>query len=216
MLDIIILVVCTFFIVSRLIKVLGQVEPDEERRRQQRYNSSVIAELLKQKHGTQAGSNDNINPNIIDAQVIAMSELKLSQEIRSILNKIRQIDSNFDLDRFINNTKKAYTMIVKAMHDSDKETLRYLLDDDTYNVVLENLESQSVNDTVKTSALNVNDVELIQANIYGDRAMLTVKIESQWDDIITDNQQQVKNKVDIWTFTRYLVQDKIWRLSKMQ
>lgn len=211
--DIIILLVCTFLIVNRLFKILGQYDADQSSARQSR-NNSVILNLLKQKY--------DVEPKTINAHTISLAELQLAPEIISVLDSIRQQDSEFDFDRFMTGAKKAYSMYMQALNNRDLNTLKHLLESDLYQKIKLDIEQKS--DVIKNVTINkIESIDLIKAAVYGDRAILTAQITYEASSLIQDSngnlisafQQplQKKNKIE---FSRYITQEKVWYISKVQ
>lgn len=208
--DIIILLLCTFFIINRLIKILGQYDTDQARKEK----NSIIMDLFKQRY--------NIEPSekIINPEVLSAAELKLPDNIRSVFEEIRKQDNQFDFDRFINGIKKAYTMYIKAKSDCDQDTLRNLVDVEVLNSI------KMQNDGFKKidSVSEVNQVTVKDAVLFGDRAMITVEIQSKEIHYIEDNNKNLisgskdnpTQKIINITFCRYLTQEKIWKIIRVQ
>jgi predicted lipid-binding transport protein (Tim44 family) len=219
--DVIILLICAFIIISRLVKMLGQFDPESDRERRERYNKSVVAALFKQKY---AGNNESQNINVINPEILSTAELQLPEPILKVLQQIRMQDPEFDFDRFLNGAKKAYVMVIKAISESDKKTLGYLLDSDMYEKVLKDIEQSSFSGFIKHNAVSeIESIEVIDAALYGDRAMLTVDIKSKQlsysedskGNLISGSKDKTNNKTSNIVFSRYLTQENIWRISKM-
>jgi predicted lipid-binding transport protein (Tim44 family) len=219
--DVIILLICAFIIISRLVKMLGQFDPESDRERRERYNKSVVAALFKQKY---AGNNESQNIDVINPEILSTAELRLPEPILKVLQQIRMQDPEFDFDRFLNGAKKAYVMVAKAISESDKKTLGYLLDSDMYEKVLKDIEQSSLSGFIKHNAISeIESIEVIDAALYGDRAMLTVDIKSKQlsysedskGNLISGSKDKTNNKTSNIVFSRYLTQENIWRISKM-
>jgi predicted lipid-binding transport protein (Tim44 family) len=201
--------------------MLGQFDPESDRERRERYNKSVVAALFKQKY---AGNNESQNINVINPEILSTAELQLPEPILKVLQQIRMQDPEFDFDRFLNGAKKAYVMVIKAISESDKKTLGYLLDSDMYEKVLKDIEQSSFSGFIKHNAVSeIESIEVIDAALYGDRAMLTVDIKSKQlsysedskGNLISGSKDKTNNKTSNIVFSRYLTQENIWRISKM-
>ena len=180
MFDIVILVFCTFFIINRLMQILGSYDSTDK----QKTRDSFINNFMKQRYA------NTDTQQIVDVEVIPASELALSLDQRMVLKQIRKIDSTFDLDNFLLGVKKAYSIIVNAINSNDRKTLENLVESDIINSFME--ENRKI-------SIEAKNVRFENAMIYGDRAIIRTKID-----------------LNYWTFTRYLTQDKIWRVSKFQ
>ncbi len=219
--DIIILLICTFLIISKLIKMLGQFDPEADKERKQRYNKSVIANLFNQKYGNK---NNSEEINIINAQTTSAEELKLSEGIKATLQQIRSQDSDFDFDKFISGVRKAYIMTIKAINESDFKTLEFLIESELYIKTQQEIENSKLSGlTKKNSVANIEIITLVDAILYGDRAVLTVEIKSQQifftedsnGNLISGSTDKTVEKTQKVTFCRYLTQSSVWKISKM-
>lgn len=166
--------------------MLGTFDVNEYKTRQER-NNSVIINLLKKKYNVSDEARE------IDAKVMSADEAKLPEHISNVLKEIKNQDTQFDFDKFMSSVRKAYIMYMKAIQDNDLETLKNLLDSDLL--------------TQKNSLTNIliekiDSIEMTHAVVYGDRAEITVKI-------VGDTQFQ------FITFSRYISQEKIWKIIKI-
>jgi predicted lipid-binding transport protein (Tim44 family) len=218
--DVIILLICAFIIINRLVKMLGQFDPESDRERQEKYNKSVVATLFKQKYE----GNKSQNINVINPEIVSAAELKLPESILKVLQQIRTQDPEFDFDRFINGAKKAYIMITKAISDSDHKTLEYLLDSDMYEKMIQNIEQSNLTgSTNHTSISEIESIDIVDAALYGDRAMLTINIKSKQisfsedskGNLVSGSKEKAVNKIKTVVFSRYLTQENVWKISKM-
>ena len=218
--DVIILLICAFIIINRLVKMLGQFDPESDRERQEKYNKSVVAALFKQKYE----GNKPQNINVINPEIVSTAELQLPETILKVLQQIRKQDPEFDFDRFINGVKKAYIMTTKAVSESDQKTLEYLLDGDMYEKVLENIKQSNLSGlTNHTSISDIESIDVVDAALYGDRAMLTVNIKSQQiffsedskGNLVSGSKEKSVSKTNKVVFSRYLTQENVWKISKM-
>jgi predicted lipid-binding transport protein (Tim44 family) len=219
--DVIILLICAFIIINRLVKMLGQFDPEADRERRERYNKSVVAALFKQKY---AGNNESQDINVINPEIVSTAELELPESVLKVLQQIKMQDPEFNFDRFINGVKKAYVMVIKAIAESDQKTLEYLLDSDMYEKALKDIEKSSLSGFTKHSSVSeIDSIKVIDAALYGDRAMLTTDIKSKQisysedskGNLISGSKDKTINKTNKIVFSRYLTQENVWRISKM-
>ena len=153
--DIIILLLCTFLIINRLMKMLGQYDAEQDKSRQGK--NTVIIDLFKQKYYV------NNNEKTINAQVTSVQELKLSETIRSTLNDIRSQDNEFDFDRFINGVRKAYGMCFQAIQENNLDVLKNLVDAE----LLETIKRNNKKADNPMSILNIDNIEVVDAALFG-------------------------------------------------
>jgi predicted lipid-binding transport protein (Tim44 family) len=201
--------------------MLGQFDPEADKERKQRYNNSVIANLFNQKYGNKNNSEDI---NIINAKATSIEELKLSEGIKATLQQIRSQDSDFDFDKFISGVRKAYIMTIKAINESDFKTLEFLIESELYTKIKQEIESSKLSGLIKRdSVANIETITLVDAMLYGDRAVLTVEIKSQQTsftedtngNLISGSVEKTFEKIQKFTFCRYLTQSTVWKISKM-
>lgn len=203
--DIVILLLCTFLIINRLMKMLGQYDQDEDRRR----NNTVIMDLMRKKY------NLKVNEKVINPQVISATELALPEETRKVINDIKNQDMDFDIDSFINKAQKAYVMYLNAVASSDSDTIKNLVDKDLYEKI-------SIKNNKKITIDNVDQATLIGAALFGDRAILTIGFsykafiftEDENGNIMSGSKEKPQSRKSQVTFCRYLSQEKSWKITK--
>jgi predicted lipid-binding transport protein (Tim44 family) len=206
--DIIILLLCTFLIINRLMKMLGQYDPEEDKRRNER--NTIIMDLMRKKYDL------NANEKVINPQVISATELTLPEDLRKIIYDIKSQDINFDIDDFINKAKKAYVMYLNAIATSDNDTIKNLTDEDFFNKI--SIRSNAV----KTKIDTIKDATLINGSLFGDRAMLTMSFtysgfiftEDDNGNVISGSKEKSQSRRSQVTFSRYLSQEKSWKITK--
>ena len=206
--DIIILLLCTFLIVNRLMKILGQYDPEQDKKRYEK--NTVIIDLMKQKY------NNTVNEKIIHPEVISPTEIALPDHIRTIINDIKIQDKDFDIDQFIRRAEKAYAISVNAMSDNDIETLNNLLDKDL-------IAKLAIQSSMKTKVNSITEATLSDAALFGDRAILTVHFkynvisfsEDNNGNIISGSKDKIQNRESLVSFCQYLAQEKVWKITKI-
>ena len=189
-------------------KMLGQYDPEQERRRQER--TTVIMDLMKKKYDPRT------NEKIIHPEVISAAELELSEDIRKTITNIKKEDLDFDIETFVNRAEKAYVMYVNALGSKDTTTIKNLVDQELFDkIVMENSKYQTQVTEVKNSTLTA-------AALYGDRAMLTITFnynvisfsQDENGNVISGSKDKPQSQTSHITFSRYLTQEKAWRITK--
>lgn len=186
-------------------KMLGQHDAEQDQSRQAK--NTVIIDLLKQKYSPH-------NERIIEPQVTSIEELQLPEEIRTVLNNIRLQDNDFDFDRFIHGVRRAYSMYFQAMQEKNWETLKNLLDLELFQKIKDDVASSRAESSIKPAAvLHIDTVKVIDAALFGDRAMLTVEINGHLSgDNTAMDTSSICHKT---TFCRYLLQERMWKITKI-
>jgi predicted lipid-binding transport protein (Tim44 family) len=127
------------------------------------------------------------------------------------LAKIRAADSGFDKDTFIQGARAAFDMIVASFAAGDRETLRPLLSDEVYeNFAGAIIDRADKGHTMETTLVGIRSADIVEANLDGRIAFVTVKfvteqIEVERDaagEVVSGNPSRVATVTDIWTFAR--------------
>lgn len=137
------------------------------------------------------------------------------------LMRIRGVDPSFDPNGFLDGAEGAFRMIVDAFAKGDRNTLRMLLDDDTYagfEGVIAGREQAGESQRSEVRAMQEMAIEA--ADLRGTTADVTVRFVSDQvnvttaqDGSIVAGADAVTELADIWTFRRDLrSQDPTWKL----
>jgi len=138
------------------------------------------------------------------------------------LMAVMKSDSAFDPEQFLNGAKAAYEMIVVAFAVGNKPTLRQLLGKDVYDGFVGAIEERELRgETVESSFIGIDKVDMIEADLKQKSALITVKFVSKLitstsdknGKIIDGNPKKVREVTDIWTFARSVSsRDPNWKL----
>lgn len=127
------------------------------------------------------------------------------------LTAIAEADPRFDPVEFVAGARAAYTMIVEAFAQGDKETLRPLLSDKVYGRYAEAIDARVAKDEVTTTEIDrIAEAQISGAELDGKTARVKVHFKA---DIATETRDKdgqlvagdLANKIDadeIWTFER--------------
>ncbi len=204
-LDIILFAMVAAFLVLRLRNVLGRRtgnqqrprDPAERRRREGEKEGNVI-EL--------ADRSDQAD----DAEELA-SDAESDDPLVAGIARIRIADPKFDADEFQGGARAAFEMVVHAFATGDSGTLRTLLSEEVaenfQNAIMARLEA---GETLETTVISVKSADLIEAEMRGRQAAVTVKFVSEQVNVTRDTEgrviegdpNQVTDITDIWTFAR--------------
>jgi predicted lipid-binding transport protein (Tim44 family) len=137
------------------------------------------------------------------------------------LGRMREIDRNFDVARFLAGVDQAFRIIVAAFAAGNRAALRPLLGDETYAAF-----EQAISTREKTGETQVSEVKAIQ-KLSVDSAELKSRVGLVTARIVSDQVSYTQDKdgrpvtgtdavteiTDLWTFERDLSQqDPTWRL----
>lgn len=127
------------------------------------------------------------------------------------ITKIKVFDPEFDIDDFQAGAKAAFEIIVSAFAAGDRETLRPLLSGDVYGNFAGAIEERARADKqMQTTVVGIKGAEVIEADLEGRDAVVTVKFVSEQinvtrdrDGKVTDGDpERIVTVTDIWTFQR--------------
>ncbi len=126
------------------------------------------------------------------------------------MTQIALADRNFEPSEFVVGARTAYEMIVTAFAAGDTKSLKPYLSEkvfDNFNSVIDS--RKRAGQVQETTLVAINDAEIIEADLKGRIAELTVKIVSEMINVTKDtagtvvggDPTKVTSVTDIWTFT---------------
>ena len=140
------------------------------------------------------------------------------------LVEIARIDRTFNVARFLSGAQEAFTMIVEAFADGDRETLRGLLSDSVYGAFERAITTREQNGEQSSVEIHaIRKSEIVDAHIDGRVAFITVRFVADETNILRDKDgkllsgdpDRVTETIDIWTFTRDVrSRDPAWLLCE--
>jgi predicted lipid-binding transport protein (Tim44 family) len=209
-LDIILLAMFAVFLVVRLYKVLGRRTGNEQPRdpfaglandEGRRDKVIPLPDRGRPQRAEEPGRESTAAP-AADAG---------SNPVQAGLARIRAADPDFDQTEFLVGARTAFEMIVNAYAAGDAGTLRPLLNDE----VFENFSSaikarQQAKETLQTTLVGITSAEILEADLSGRNALITVKIVSEQinvtrnadGQVVDGDPSTVATVTDIWTFSR--------------
>lgn len=137
------------------------------------------------------------------------------------LARMKTIDRNFDPAGFLNGAEQAFRMIVTAFASGDRNTLKMLLADDTYQAFETAIAGREAAGQTQVSEIrSIQSATIEEAELRGNVAAVAVRIVSDQVSQTVDAKgapvvgtDAVTEITDIWTFERDLsTQDPTWRL----
>ncbi|MBO0751174.1 MAG: Tim44 domain-containing protein [Bradyrhizobiaceae bacterium] len=138
------------------------------------------------------------------------------------LDAIAEADRTFDVKQFIAGARAAYEMIVTAYATGDRRLLKGLLEREVYDgfdAVIRQRETRG--ETVETRFVSIDASEIINAQLRGKMAHLTLRFVSHLvsvtrnrnGNVIDGSADSVTSVTDIWTFAREVTsRDPNWKL----
>jgi predicted lipid-binding transport protein (Tim44 family) len=143
-------------------------------------------------------------------------------ELARTLERMREIDPNFDARHFMEGAKVAYEMIVTAFAEGDEKTLKPLLAPDIFEQFAAAIDTRKSGGlTQELEFVGLDEATLKDARLDGTTARMTVKFVSKVitatrdanGEVVEGNPEKLTTVREIWTFERDLTsRDPNWRL----
>jgi predicted lipid-binding transport protein (Tim44 family) len=210
--------------IFKLRSVLGRRTGDDDTRLEQRARRAAEEQ---QRTATASGSDkvvplprrdrDEAAAEPAPAVSLAEREERLKgfasgdEVITKGLMEVSRADPAFDPEQFMAGAKRAYEMIVTAFAEGNLKTLRELLNKDVYDGFAGAIsERAGRGEQVDQSFVGISKADILEADVRGGKANITVRFVSQLitairnraGDVITGDANRVKDVTDIWTFSR--------------
>ncbi|WP_420407719.1 Tim44/TimA family putative adaptor protein [Hoeflea sp.] len=193
---------------SVLGKRTGNERPPREKmeRREQTASQDGIDDpkvVTLPRRGREAAESDAFAA--VDAYAEPGSDLNKS------LRELVAADPSFDPKEFVRGASMAYEMIVSAYADGDRKTLKSLLSREVYEgFVAAITERENRGETVRSNFVGIEKASIIQAEMKGAEANVTVRIVSQLisatidknGEVVEGDLAEVTDVNDVWTFAR--------------
>ncbi len=215
MLDVILLIVLTIFIFSRLFKVLGDTKFDNEQNVQEEEKSWNFAQPNNKGKPTQV---------IQKIEIASAIEAELEANDRDAFELIRKkYDPLFTADKFLKGARTAFEMIVKSFNEGNLSILKELLLPDLQRIFEEEINNRlnakqkyevtlvSIKESKILNVTSVNDYVSIKVKFITEQIIVIRDLKSQL--IVDGNEKKIKVISDIWTFAKDMkVKSKVWKL----
>src|SRR6202048_713020 len=171
-LDIILFAMVAGFLVLRLRSVLGRRTGNERRRelfpRRAAPASDNVATLVEPDKRSARPADDGP-----PADAVAQG-----------LGRLRRADPSFDPSHFIEGARTAFEMIVAAFAKGDKTGLRPLLSDEVFQQFAAAIDERvAAKETLETRIEKLDAVDVVEAELVGPTAQLTLKLVSQQSNV---------------------------------
>ena len=210
--DILIFAAIALFLIFRLRSILGNRDGFEQKRPEQ---SAFDA--------TAQTENDNVPKKIVPLQAKKSS---ISIANGQGLDAVRQADSSFRDDEFMQGAAGAFSMVLQAFADGDLSTLRRLLAFELYEEFAQSIHNRDKEgDQLTITVHAINDVQLTDGSVKDFIASVTVKFISEQSRIVKNNagvmvedeSEEQAVFTDIWVFERDTqLDDPNWKLVETQ
>lgn len=209
--------------IFKLRSVLGRRTGDDDARLEQRARRAA-----EEQRAAAAGASDKVvalprreREDVAGEPVATVSQAEKDERIKTYasgdegisngLMEISRADDGFDPEQFMAGAKRAYEMIVTAFAEGNLKTLRELLNKEVYDSFAGAIaDRDSRGEQVDQSFVGISKADILEAEVKGGRANITVRFVSQLisairnraGDVLTGDANRVKDVTDIWTFSR--------------
>jgi predicted lipid-binding transport protein (Tim44 family) len=147
-------------------------------------------------------------------------ELAAQSGLRAIANADRQ----FDAGLFIEGGKSAYKLVLEAYWQGDKDTLKFLCDDDVYESFAEAIDGRlERGETLENRLVRIDEARIVDANYDHPVARITLRLDADIAAMVKDKDGNViggsmtdaVETHDVWTFMRDVKSgDRNWKLDE--
>lgn len=147
---------------------------------------------------------------------------EIGSAVANGLDAIAAQERGFDAQHFLGGARSAYEMIVLAFANGDRRALRDLLAKDVFEGFSAAIsEREARGETMETRFVAIDKADIIDAQVKGRTAQITVRFVSQLISVtrnasgeVTDGDPEtVADVTDVWTFSRDLgARDPNWKL----
>jgi predicted lipid-binding transport protein (Tim44 family) len=125
--------------------------------------------------------------------------------------RIKAVDKSFDENGFLQGARGAFEIVVNAFAKGDTAALRPLLSETVYASFAQAIRArQQAQETLETNLISIKSIDLAEAELEGNTALVTVKFVSdqinvtraQDGKVVDGDPERVVEKIDLWTFAR--------------
>ncbi len=224
-------------VIFKLRSVLGRRTPDDEARIDKRMRADQAEQQAAAAARDKVVSMPRRGADVAPAPVgsdtaVAEAEARVKlysggdASIERALLELTRIDATFDPKHFVDGAKQAYEMIVTAFAEGNRKVLKDLLSKEVFEGFASAIsDRESRAEQIDQSFVGINKADIVEAEVKGGLAQLTVKFLSQLISatrdksgaVISGDPQKIKEVTDIWTFAReQSSRNPNWRLVATQ
>ena len=222
-------------VIFMLRNVLGRRTPEDEARidrnmraqqAQERAAAGEKVVAIPRRTGDAAPVPATAEAASADAEALVKAFAAGDSAIESGLVQLSRTDASFDPKHFLDGARQAYEMIVTAFAEGNRKVLKDLLSKEVYEGFCDAIsDRESRSEQIDQSFVGINKANIVEAEVKGGMAQLTVKFVSQLISatrdktgvVIHGDPQKIKEVTDIWTFAREVSsRNPNWRLVATQ
>ena len=211
LIDIILLAIVAGFLILRLRSVLGRRTGHEER------TDPMAAFRRPEPRAGREGEDTGVRfpeREGANADTAGIRRADLPSDATPLdkgLAAIRAVDSAFNPQEFVGGGRVAFEMILMAYAKGDLKSLRPLLANEVFEEFAGAIrEREQAGEQLETTLVGVKQAEIVEAELQGKTAFVTVKFVSEQINVTRDGQgkaidgadKRVETITDLWTFAR--------------
>ncbi|MBJ7501595.1 MAG: Tim44 domain-containing protein [Sphingopyxis sp.] len=142
------------------------------------------------------------------------------------LRQLLATDRNFDAGRFMEGAEAAYRMILEAYWKGDRDTLRDLCDDDSYEAFAEAIAAREARgETLDNRLIGIDSAKITAVELNRGEARVTVRYHADISAVTRDadgkliagSMSDAAQTDDLWTFRRQIgSNDPNWVLDEAE
>lgn len=142
------------------------------------------------------------------------------------LRQLLAADRHFDAGRFMEGAEAAYRMILEAFWTGDRDTLRDLCDDDSYEGFVEAIEARDARgEKLDNRLIGIDSAKITAVEINRREARITVRYQADISAVTRDadgkmiagSMSDAAQADDLWTFRRQIGSgDPNWLLDEVE
>ena len=210
LLNIVFIAAIAAFLILRLRSVLGRRDSHEGR--------PEFDPFQRRESANSQQGNDKVIPlpdsrgkDFEQASEEALEEEFAGSPAAEGLKAVKRADPSFEAGPFVEGAKGAFEMIITAFSKADPDTLRPLLSNDVFEEFATSIDERlKANETLETTLIGIKDANIVEAELQGRTAFVTVQFVSEQVNVTRDSEHRIldgdPNEVatitDIWTFAR--------------
>ncbi len=214
--SIVLLAMIAAFLGMRLYSVLGKRTGHEQEPVLPRERAAATPVRLDESDGSQAPA----------AAPADTSGLVYEPAAEAGLRQLLATDRNFDAGRFMEGAEAAYRMILEAYWKGDRDTLRDLCDDDSYEAFADAIAArEGRGETLDNRLIGIDSAKITAVELNRGEARVTVRYHADISAVTRDadgkliagSMSDASQTDDLWTFRRQIgSNDPNWVLDEAE
>ena len=216
--DIIIFALIAIYIIIKLYNVIGSEDFESE----QDKNSGNMTKVVNLAKDQDYVVVNNTKDPIENEELLK----DLTPAVAASVAKIKAKDNNFLLTKFLENSEKAFELIISAFSSNDSKALKQFTSDEAQKSFIKSLDDQkSQNNTLNIDIVSFLEKKIKTISLKGNVCQISVNFVTEQiffildkdDNVIKGDRAKIERIEDNWVFERNLKSSNpIWFLVKTQ